>query len=135
MPPPIFTASPIYPGHELCEDDPLGTAIRNHAPGFVGPNAQRLAYNTTGLRTSKTWYETDTGLTYQWSGSAWGLIFTPASINSIANSNLAQAPANTLKGNLAGATANVADNSIASVLSALGISSVGSIANCWLTGL
>jgi hypothetical protein len=81
--PPISTASSLYPGHELCEDDPLGTVLRNHAPGFVGTNAQRLAYKTTGLRTSKTWYETDTGLTYQWSGSAWGLILTAASIAKI----------------------------------------------------
>ncbi len=66
--------SPIYPGHELMYDDPVGSVVELHAPGFVGTSVQRAAFNTTGLTRSKQWFETDTGKTYQWSGSAWGLL-------------------------------------------------------------
>jgi hypothetical protein len=62
--------SPVYPGHESLYDCPQGSCVELHAPGFVGTNVQRLAYPWTPA-TSKTWYETDTGLTYQWTGSSW----------------------------------------------------------------
>lgn len=69
-----MATSPIYPGHEQMYDDPLGSVVELHAPGFLGTNAQRLAFVTTGMTASKQWYETDTNLCYQWTGSAWQLI-------------------------------------------------------------
>ena len=66
--------SPIYPGHEIMYDDPVGSVVELHAPGFYGTNAQRLAFVTTGLTVSKLWFETDTNVCYQWNGTSWQTI-------------------------------------------------------------
>lgn len=66
--------SPIYPGHEIMYDDPVGSVVELHAPGFYGTKAQRLAFVTTGLTVSKLWFETDTNVCYQWNGTSWQTI-------------------------------------------------------------
>lgn len=52
--------------------DPLRHGL--HVPGFLGTNAQRLAYDTASLLQSDQWFETDTLLTYQWDGEAWNTL-------------------------------------------------------------
>lgn len=60
--------------HAYFTNDPtLSTGHQLHPPGFTGTNAQRVAYPTATLLGSEQWYETDTGLTYQWTGTVWGL--------------------------------------------------------------
>ncbi len=72
--------STIYPGHELLVDDPVGSVVRSHGPSIVGTKAQRVAYTTALLSIGKQWYETDTGSTWQWSGSAWGQLLTAGAL-------------------------------------------------------
>lgn len=87
--------SPIYPGHEALYDDPLGKVVELHAPGFVGTNAQRLAFSTVGLTVSKFWFESDTGNLYQFSGTNWNQVLsvigtqTPGNILVINSSGIA----------------------------------------------
>lgn len=38
---------------------------------YLGTNAERLAYSTTGLTAFSTWWETDTRKGYVWDGTAW----------------------------------------------------------------
>jgi hypothetical protein len=114
----------MYPGHELLVDDPTGGFVRSHGPSIPGTNAQRLAYPTSILSVGRQWYETDTGYTYQWSGSAWGLVFTAVPINSITNAYLAQAPAYTMKGNPTPLISNLQDMSLAQISSFLNIPNV-----------
>lgn len=38
---------------------------------YLGTNAERLAYSTTGLTAFSTWWETDTKKGYVWDGAAW----------------------------------------------------------------
>lgn len=42
-----------------------------HVPGYTGTSVQRAAETT--MVQSDQWYETDTGLTYQYSGTVWTL--------------------------------------------------------------
>jgi hypothetical protein len=61
-------------GHWVAQNDPVNAIGRQlHVPGFVGTSAQRQAYGVGTLQTSDEWYETDTGMTWQWTGTAWGL--------------------------------------------------------------
>lgn len=61
--------------HSSYTNDPvLQIGLQIHVPGFSGTNAQRMAYNTSFLSQSMQWYETDTALTYQWTGTAWQLL-------------------------------------------------------------
>ncbi len=75
--------------------DTTGALQNLHVPGYVGTNAQRLAYITSLLRQSEQWFETDTDDTYQWSGTAWQLLGgdgsvsnTPASSFTMTSSSL-----------------------------------------------
>jgi len=38
---------------------------------FLGTNAERIAYTTTGLREGVQWVESDTNAVYIWNGSIW----------------------------------------------------------------
>lgn len=44
--------------------------IRNKKE-WIGTAAERVAMSTTGVQAGSTFEETDTGLTYKWSGTAW----------------------------------------------------------------
>ena len=48
------------------------TGKQLHVPGYVGTSVQRIAETT--MVQSDQWYETDTGLTYQYSGTVWTLL-------------------------------------------------------------
>lgn len=72
--------------HSSYTNDPvLQIGLQIHPPGWAATNAQRLAYTTSFLSPSVQWFETDTGLTYQWSGTAWQNIGTSGQFFTIGN--------------------------------------------------
>ncbi len=61
--------------HDLLTNDPVNTdGLQIHTPDFGGTQAQRLAYPTAGLVWGMQWTESDTGTTYKWYGTYWGVM-------------------------------------------------------------
>lgn len=59
--------------HDLYVNTPgQSTGKQLHVPGYIGTSTQRVAETT--MTQSDQWFETDTGLTYQYSGSVWTLL-------------------------------------------------------------
>lgn len=98
-----------------------GTTYPNDGgQGFFWYNSNLTASDDNGVTTI-----VPAGVTQ----GAWiRLTISGVSANSITNANLAQAPADTLKGNNTGVTANVADLTVAQVATLLGGTTAGTLA-------
>ncbi len=60
--------------HDQYTNDPiLATGHQLHTPDSFGTSDQRVAFPTASLVTGEQWTETDTGITYKWYGTYWGI--------------------------------------------------------------
>ena len=55
------------------------TRVETYKQAYIGTAAERAAMVTTGIRLGSTFTESDTGLEYKWSGTAWFKLIYPAS--------------------------------------------------------
>ena len=56
----------------------MAITLIQHVTKYIGTAAERAAMTTTNVTVGSTFEETDTGLLYKWSGSAWFKRIYPA---------------------------------------------------------